>query len=65
MTHFGFHGNNFTILRWLKTIFLQKPDSKETAQLALILVFNENATAKIALCTYQKLTLYGNFVDWA
>ena len=33
--------------------------------MALFLVFNESATAKIALCTYLKPTLNGNFVGWA
>ena len=53
------------VLRWLKTFFLQKPLTKDTAQMALFLVFNESATAKIALCTYLKPTLNGNFVGWA
>ena len=45
--------------------FLQKPLTKDTAQMALFLVFNENATAKIALCTYLKPTINGNFVGWS
>ena len=53
------------ILKWLKTVFLQKPLTKDIAQMALFLVFNESATAKIALSTYLKLTLNGNFVGWA
>ena len=44
--------------------FLQKPVTEDTAQIALFLVFNESATAKIALCTYLKPTLNGNFVGW-
>ena len=52
-------------LRWLKLFFLQKPLTQDTAQMALFLVFNESATAEIALCTYLKLTLNGNFVGWA
>ena len=36
-------------LRWLKVSFLQKPLIKDTAQMALFLVFNESATAKTAL----------------
>ena len=48
-----------------KIFFLQKPLSKDTVQMALLLVFNENATAKIALWTYLKMTLNGNFVGWA
>ena len=50
------------ILRWLKT---QKPLTKDTAQMELFLVFKESETAKIALCTYIKPTLNGNFVGWA
>ena len=53
------------VLRWLKTLFLQKPLTKDIAQMALFFVFNENATAKIALCTYLKPTINGNFVGWA
>ena len=44
------------------SFFLQKPLTKDTAQMALFLVFNESATVKLALCTYLKLTLNGNFV---
>ena len=46
-------------------LFPQKPLTKDTAQMASFLVFNESATAKIALCTYLKPTLNGNFVGWA
>ena len=53
------------VLRWLKLFFLQKALTKNTAQMALFLVFNESATAKIALCSYLKLTLNGNVVGWA
>ena len=45
--------------------FQQKPLTKDTAQIALLLVFNESATAKMALCTYLKPNLNGNFVGWA
>ena len=45
--------------------FLQKPLTKDTAQMALFLVCNESATAKIALFTYIKPTLNGTFVGWA
>ena len=51
-------------LRWLKH-FLQKPLTKDTAQIALFLVFNEDTNAKIDLCTYLRLTLNGNDVGWA
>ena len=37
------------VLRWLKSVFLQKPLTKDTAQTALFLVFNEGENAKIAL----------------
>ena len=47
------------------SFFLQKPVTKDNAQIASFLVINESATAKIALCTYLRLTLNGNFVDWA
>ena len=53
------------VLRWLKGLFLQKPLTKDTAQMALLLVFTESATAKIALCFYLKSTLNENFVGWA
>ena len=66
MTRFRFHGNCFRCCKGgSKHFFLQKPLTKDTAQIALFLVFNESVTAKIALCTYLKLTLNGNFVDWA
>ena len=41
--------------------FLQKL-TKDTAQMVSFLVFNESATAKIALCTYLKPTLNGHYV---
>ena len=66
MTHFGFHGNCLGVFKVAQNSnFLQKPQTKDTAQMAIFLVFNENATAKIALCTYIKPTLNGNFVGWA
>ena len=46
------------------SFFLQKPLTKDTAQMALSVVFNESATAKIALYTYLKPALTGNFVGW-
>ena len=53
------------VFKVAQNFFLQKPLTKDTAQKALFLVFTESATAKIALCTYLKLTLNGNFVGWA
>ena len=52
-------------LRWLKSFFLQKPLTKDIAQIALFLVFNEGTNAKIDVCTYLRLTLNGNYVGWA
>ena len=53
------------VFKVAQNFFLQKPLTKDTAQMSLFLVFNESATAKIALCTYLKPTLNGNFVGWA
>ena len=53
------------VLRWLKCIFLQKPDTKDTVQMAIVLVFNESANTKIALYYHLKLTLNGNYIGWA
>ena len=44
--------------------FLQKPLTKDAAQMALCLVFSESATAKTALCTNLKPTSNGNFMGW-
>ena len=66
MTHFGFYG---TVLGGFKvaqiSIFLQKPLTTDTAQVALFLVFNESAVTKIALCTNLRLTLNDNYVGSA
>ena len=53
------------VLGGSKLFFSTKPLTKDTAQIALFMVFNESATSKIALCNYLKLTLNGNFVGWA
>ena len=45
-----------------KLFFLQNPLTKDTAQMALFLVFNESANTEIAFCTYLKLTLNGKYV---
>ena len=65
MTHFGFHGNHFRYFKVAQVFFLQKPLTKDTAQIALSLAFNESENTKIALCTYLRMTLNGNFVGWA
>ena len=52
------------VLRWLK-FFLQKPLTKDKAQMALFLAFNESKNAEIDLCTYVELALTGNYVGWA
>ena len=54
-----------SVLRWLKLFFLQKPQTKDTVQMALVLVFNESSNTKIALYTYLRLTLNENYVGWA
>ena len=51
-----------SVLRLLKVIFLQKPQTEDTAQMAIVLVFNESANTKIALYTYLRLTLDGKYV---
>ena len=70
MTNIGFHGNRFRGFKVAQSIFSTKPLTKDTAQVALLLVFNESANTKIALllvfnesantkiafCTYLKLT---------
>ena len=66
MTHFGFYGNRVScVFKVAQTFFLQKSLTKDTAQIALFLVFNEGTNAKIDLCTYVRLTLNGNYVGWA
>ena len=52
-------------IRWLKGIFLQKPQTKDTVQMAIVLVCYESANTKIAFWTYLSLTLNGNYVGWA
>ena len=47
------------------SVFLRKPLTKDTAQMALYLVCNESVTAKIALCSSLRMNLNGNFVGWA
>ena len=67
MTHFGFHGTNVKcVFKVAQTSFvLQKPLTKDTAQIALFLVFHEGSNAKIDWCTYVRLTLNGNYVGCA
>ena len=48
-----------------QSLFIQKALTKDTAQIALCLVFNEDTNAKIDLCTYPRLTLNGNYLGWA
>ena len=54
-----------SVFKAAQRIFLQKPQSKDTQQMALVLVFNESSNTKIALYTYLRLTLNGNHVAWA
>ena len=51
------------VFKVAQNYFSTKPLTKDTAQLALFLVFNESATAKIALCSYLRTTLNENYVS--
>ena len=52
MTQFGFHGNRVWCIFKVAQIFIStKPLTKDTAQIALFLVFNESKNAKIDVCT--------------
>ena len=53
------------VFKVAQSIFLQKPLTKDTAQIALFLVFHEGTNGKIDFCTYVRMTLKGNFVGWA
>ena len=53
------------VFKVAQTLSSTKPLTKDTAQMALFLVFNESENTKIALCTYLKPTLNENFVGWA
>ena len=53
------------VFKVAQNFLLQKPLTKDTAQMTLFSVFNASATAKMALCTYLKPTVNGNFVGWA
>ena len=53
------------VFKVAQIIFLQKPLTKNTAQIALFLVFNEGTNTKIDMCAYLRLTLNGNYVGWA
>ena len=55
----------FIVLGGSKLFFLQKPQTKDTVQMAIVLVYNESSKTKIALNSYLKLTLNGNYVGWA
>ena len=66
MTHFGFHDNRvMCVFKVAQIFFLQKPLTKDTAQIALFSAFNEGTNAYVALCTYVRLTLNRNYVGWA
>ena len=53
------------VFKVAQIFFLQKPLTKDTAQMALFLIFNESTTAKIALCPNLRMTLNENVVGWA
>ena len=44
---------------------ITKTKTNDTVQMVIVLVFNESANIKIALYTYLRLTLNGNYVGWA
>ena len=54
--------NVLGVFKVAQNFFLQKPLTKDTAQIALFLEFNEGTNSKIDLCTYLRLTLNGNYV---
>ena len=64
-TFFFSIGTVLSVLRWLKGHFLQKPQTKDTVQMAIVLVFNKSSNTKIGLYTYLRLTLNQNYVGWA
>ena len=65
MTHFGFHGNHLSVYGGSTVFFLQKPQTKDTVQMAIVLVLNESSNNKIALYTYLRPTLNGYYVGWS
>ena len=64
MTHFGFHGNCFKCFKLAQRYFSTKTSNTTHSTNGNSLVFNKNARTKIALCTYLRLTLNGNYVGW-
>ena len=63
MTHFGFNGNHLKCFKVVQMYFvLQKPQTKDTVQMEVVLVINETANTKTALYTYLRLTLDGNYL---
>ena len=56
-----------TVLGVFKVVegFSEKTSNQRHSTNGIILVFNESAIAKIALCTYLRMTLNGNFVGLA
>ena len=66
MTHFGFHGNHIgCVFKVAQIFYLQTPLTKDTEQIALFLAFNEGTNAQTDVFTYLRLTLNGNYVNWA
>ena len=65
MTHFGFHDNRLSVLRWLKGISSTSTSNQRYCTNGKVLVFKESANTKIALYTYLSLTLNENYVGWA
>ena len=65
MTHFRFHGNRLTCFKVAQSSFSTKPQTKDIAQMAIVLVFHESANTKIDLYIYLRRTLNGNDVGRA
>ena len=57
MTQFRFHSKTIKCFKVVQNIFLQKPQTKDIAQMAIVLVFHESANTKIDLYIYLRLTL--------
>ena len=54
-----------SIFKVAQRYFSTKPQTKGTVQMAKVLVNNESANTKMALYTYLRLTLNGNYVGGA
>ena len=62
MAHFGFHINRFKCFKGGSNVFATKTSNQRHCTNGITFGILCNADTKIALCTYPKLTLNGNFV---